>query len=205
MDNLITAVIAIGLLAVVTIMSVNYGTEAILNYQAKMDATRIVADAENIAAAWKEYARANNGSPFNASASCNVQGLLVTNYLASWPVPPRGAAASASANYHDILLTSVVYQSSTEISNVWPTDTIALLLKSPRVCLAIANMAGFTGPTAKTTNLLGDLSAVSSRRPYDCIYVDADGSGQVTQSDPMIFIYRVFDQNNFPENVMPPC
>lgn len=203
MDNLITAIIATALLAAVAVMSANYGSDAIQNWQAKMDAVRIVGDAKNIAEAWREYTRANNGNPFNSAASCDVSGLLSTYYLSGWPSPPSGAA-STSATYHDIVLKDMGYQTGV-ISAKYPTDTIALSLKSPKVCLAIAALAGYSTASAKATTITGDISAATTRRPYDCVYVDSDSSGAPSQGDTMLFIYRVFDQNNFTLSTMPPC
>ncbi|HCM83186.1 MAG TPA: hypothetical protein PKW15_07460 [Alphaproteobacteria bacterium] len=201
MDNLITAIIAIGLLAAIAVMSSNYGNDAITNWQAKMDATRIVGDAQNIAAAWKEYARANNGNPFVSSGGYNVEGLLVSDYISHFPTPPQGAVASGEG-YFDIIVSD--YDTACPLQ--MPTDTIALILQSPKVCAAIASLAGYSAPSVKATSIYGDISAATSRRPYDCVYVDSDGSGNVTQGDTMLFIYRVFDQNNFTHYSHPaPC
>lgn len=202
MDNLITAIIATALLAAIAVMSANYGAEAIQNWQAKMDATRIVGDAKNIAEAWREFTRASNGDPSFGDGYYwgNPTSDLVPNYLGTMPLPPKGSVSSAAPYYYPIVAKNYalsVLCGSVVLTSKRPADTIALQVQSPKVCTAIATLAGYSGATAKASSIFGDLTAATSRRPYDCIYVDNDSSGAPSQGDTMLFIYRVFDQNNF--------
>lgn len=205
MDNLITAVIAAGILAAVALMSANYSGQAISNWQAKSDATKIVADAKLIADAWREYARANNGSPLlNSYNWSSTSSDLVPSYLSRLPKPPTGAASTSVAYYFPAKVKSYSFNSGCSQTGSAPADSIMLLLRSAPACVALVKMGGYAAPNVKTTTLNGDLTAVSSRRPYDCIYVDSDSSGAPSQGDSMLFVYRIFDQNNF-STTTPTC
>jgi hypothetical protein len=200
MDNLITSVIAIALLGAVTLMGAYYGGDVIMNWQAKIEASQIVADAQRIADGWREYTRANNGNPALSDycwgdGSSDLGGV----YLSRMPAPPEGAVDSTVTFYFPASVKSYDINGSTTLTGpaYSPADSVALLLKSPNVCMAIANQAGYSTATAKATSMSGDLSATTTRRPYDCLYLDADTSGGPSDGDTMLFIYRVFDQNNF--------
>jgi hypothetical protein len=221
MDNLIATTLAIALVAIIAALGVNYGTEAILSYQAKIEATKIVSDAERIASAWKSYARANNGNPTltTSPTDYNCWGSngaldLVPNYMSALPTPPASAADNTYNYYFPAL-----YQKfninigstgniGTKLGPTYtPADTIALWLKSPRVCQAIVVLAGQSSAVIASTlqETAGgsdiNLSSLSSPRtvasPFDCVYKDVDSSGGPSQGDTMLFIYKVFDQNNF--------
>lgn len=200
MDNLITAVIAIGLLAAVAVMSANYSTDAIANWQAKMDATQIVGDAKNIADAWREYARANNGNPA-LTDYCWGDGNsdFVSNYMSRMPSPPKGAVSTSVTFYFPAAIKSYGTNGSgtTTGPNYSPADSVGAILRSPKVCVAIALLAGSGTATVKTAPFTGDFTAVTTRRPFDCVYLDSDSSGGPSQGDTMLFVYRIFDQNNF--------
>jgi len=207
-DNLITTVLAIGLLSLIAALGTTYGSEAIQAYQAKVDAAHIVADAQAIAAAWKSYARGNNGDPTLAGYCWGSSGAtdLVTAYMNHLPSPPTSAADNTVNYYYPAVLKN--YGTNGATTKVGPTytpaDTIALQLKSPRVCAAIATLGGYSAATT-ATSLSGDLTAYSTRQPYDCLFVDTASTGSPAQGDSMLFIYRVFDQNNFTTSARSAC
>ena len=218
MDNLIVTVIAVALVSAMTLLGVNYGTQAILVYQANVDAAKIVSDAERIASAWRSYARANNGDPSLTSTAgyCWKTGAqdLAPSYMSTMPTPPQGAADSTYNYYFPNVFAkfNVTISSSTVGSKYTPADSIALWIKSPRVCLAISNLAGQStaviGSTLQQTAGGSDvnLSTLSTPRapanPYDCVY---NGSGGPAQGNAMLFIYRVFDQNKFTTSTFVGC
>lgn len=199
MEQLITTVMAVALLAVLGALGVNYGSEALQAYQAKSEAAHIVADAQSIAAAWKSYARGNNGNPaLNDYCWGSAGGTdLVTAYLSHLPKPPASASSSVNYYYPAVVKDYGVNGSGTKVGPTnTPADTIALQLQSPRTCSAIAALGGYSGASAIAA-MSGDLTAVSTHQPYDCLFVDTAGTGAPAQGDAMLFIYRVFDQNNF--------
>jgi type II secretory pathway pseudopilin PulG len=219
MDNLIAITIAIALVAVMALLGANYGTQAIMSYQAQIEATKIVSDAERIAAAWKSYARANNGDPSLSSAAGYCWGNngatdLVSNYLSALPTPPSAAADSTFNYYFPALYKKFnINGSGAKLGPTYtPADSIALWVKSPRVCQAIVNLAGQNAAviSGSLTQTPGggdlDLSGLSTPRavvsPFDCIY---NGTGSPVQGNLMLFIYRVFDQNSFTATARAAC
>lgn len=200
MENLIATIMAVGLISLLAVMGVIAGTDAALSFQARLDASKIVADAETIATAWKSFARNNNGDPALTGYCWGSSGAtdLVTTYLSRLPAPPKGSADSTVNYYYPALVANYgVNGATTKVGPTkTPADSIALQLKSARTCLAIAKLGGYSTATSIAA-MSGDLTASSTRKPYDCLYVDSDSSGGPTEGDTMLFIYRVFDQNSF--------
>jgi len=198
-EQLITTVMAVALLAVLGALGVTYGSEALQTYQAKSEATHIVGDAQAIAAAWKEYARGNNGNPALSDYCWGSTGGtdLTPAYLSHLPRPPASASSSVNYYYPAVVANYGVNGSGTKVGPTnTPADTITLQLQSPRTCSAIATLAGYSAASV-ATSLSGDLRSYSTHQPYDCLFVDTAGTGAPAQGDAMLFIYRVFDQNNF--------
>jgi len=212
-SDLITTTIAIALISAMALLGVNYGTQAITTYQASIEAAKIVSDAGKIAAAWRAYARANNGDPtlsisptdYNCWGSNGAKDL-VPNYIATLPVPPQGPVVSTVNYYYPALVGSYgTNGSATKVGPTYtPADSIALQLQSPRVCLAIAALAGYSNASV-IASMSGNLGAASTHKPYDCLFVDTAGTGAPAQGDAMLFIYRVFDQNIFSTSARSAC
>jgi len=215
MDSLITTVIAVALIAVTVLLGVTMGGDVILSYQSKAEASQIISDAQTIAAAWRAFARGNNGNPtltdycWGNSADGGA-GDLVTAYLSRLPTPPPGAADNTVNYYYPALVANYgTNGSGTKVGpTLTPADSVALQLKSSRVCSAIAVQAGYSGASvisSLTTGFPINLTSATTRRPYDCLFVDTAGTGGPAQGDAMLFIYRVFDQNIFTTSARSAC
>lgn len=226
MTQMITVIIAIALAGAISVVSITYGSGAIIAFQANMEASRIISDAQTIATAWRSFARANNGDPgFSAStAYCWGNATqstgaadLVPNHLPNLPAPPAGAADSTFNYYFPNLFKSFnITGATTKLGPKYaPSDSIALWLKSPKVCQEIVRQAGQSaaviGSSLQTTAGGSDvnLSTLASPRavvsPFDCIYKDSDSSGGPSQADVMLFVYRVFDQNLYTASARTAC
>ncbi len=225
MSNLIIMTMALGLGAIMALTGVYYGSEAIQNLRAKAEAAQIVAQAQLLAEAWTEYARAHNGNPalVDATADKDADGVadkdyawgdgsfdLDGKYINTQPVPPARAVPSTAAYYYPIAIKNYDTKACTVNTAFFqtkyiPADTIALQITSQYVCQRITQLAGNTSIPAKATAMTGDLTTANPKRPFDCIYYDSDGTAGVSRGDTFLFLYRVFDQNVTPATHINAC
>lgn len=164
----------------------------------RQSAMQVINDARAITRGWKNYRDARNGnfqlSDINWSDGTATD--LTTTYLNKLPTPPQGVALSTMNYYFPIKLSN--FATSSGISTATDVDTVALRISNVDVCNWIAKLKDGGTPTVKASAggsdnaLSGDLSAVSTRRAYDCIYYDTDGSGGLNTGDAMIFFYSLY-------------
>ena len=209
--------VALGLGAIMALSGVYYGSEAIQNLRAKAEAAQIVAQAQSLADAWTEYARAHNGNPALVDATPDKDYAwgdgsfdLDGKYINTQPVPPARAVPATAAYYYPVAIknyeTKVCTVNTAFFQTKYiPADTIALQIASQYVCQRITQLAGNASIPAKATAMTGDLTTANPKRPFDCIYYDSDGTAGVSRGDTFLFIYRVFDQNVTPATHVNAC
>ena len=191
MANLIITVISIALVAVAALMGAYYGGTAFMDGQAKANANTLVAQGEQIAAAWALAATNEGGSYDTIGGNASTVTRLTTStpvYLTAEPVPPNGAVdTSVGANNWTMIKLSTNAAAT-------PYNGLRVVLRSTsaglNVCNLLAVLAAGSAATPKTQNTLDtattsvDVSPTTGRK-FDCIQ---DGTAA---SDARVFVYRV--------------
>ncbi|HCM83815.1 MAG TPA: hypothetical protein PKW15_08280 [Alphaproteobacteria bacterium] len=155
MANLIITIISIALVAVAALMGAYYGGQAFLQGQAKARANRVIAQGEQIVAAWSVYAANNGGNYFISTPWAS----LVPNYLSSEPVLDFAVASSAPlavvldgwgianhATLDDVTFNNGATVTTTDWGNWGPYNSAIIGFENEEICEEIAKIA--RGPSA---------------------------------------------------------
>ena len=187
MANLIITIISIALVAVAALMGAYYGGSAFLQGQAKANANTLIAQGEQIVAAWSIHAADRNG---NWAALTNVTGLTTSTpaYLASVPRPPSGVTSTVN-DWTLANLSSIGSGTANGVYLQLTNDTVGGTL-----CTLVSQMiAGSSAsPTwhSVATNIIE--STAAQQRKFGCGFFHATVSVMDAASHNKFVYYRAY-------------
>lgn len=183
MANLIITIISIALVAVAALMGAYYGGSAFIQGQAKANANTLIAQGEQLVAAWSVYA-ADRGGAWDLSALAD---LSSNSYLTSLPAAPASIVnGSATSVWTPINLSSTAGAYTTyDGVYVRLADSSAGVNVCNYVAQAIAGSAGVATSISASTNMLPG----SPTRKFDCVYVGSASLSVPAVSTTAKFVY----------------
>lgn len=199
MSNLLIGILAIALIAAISVLGANYGGSIYLEARADAQAAELVGNAAKVASAMRAWTYANGGSRTfsdtdwsDGTATDLISGSNM--YLDALPKLGSYAQGNGSSDY---------YFKAATLSNVaWASegvnfDTLFAVITDKSVCKAVGRLAGGTDsstPVYRNTAgaTMGDFSSNLSGYDFQCVVNDANNNSAIDSGESMFFLYKVF-------------
>ncbi len=194
MSNLIVTTIAIGLAAALSLSTIYYGGSAYQQSQIKARAGTLIVQAQQIAAAWKQWSN-NNGDQLdfgNTKLVAWYTGSLVNNPLVPKYLNQMPRLSSINGPQ------AVDYWYFVN----WASPGISANLPAARPPNALRASFNYTDVSYNlcqqyvksflNVTVTPSLATAPTRSPADCIVIDIDASGTANNGDTVDFFYKVF-------------
>lgn len=197
MSNLIISMMAIALIAVLALTSINYSGTIYFEARADAEAATLVGQAKKIADAMRSWSRVNNSRTFtDTSWSDGTATDLISSsnmYLDALPRLGEGVQGNGASDYYFKALT---------LSNVaWASegqsfDIVFAVITNDALCKAVARLSRGDSAVpifrAVAGATMGSFTSNMSGSDFDCVVNDANSNTTIDSGESMFFIYKVF-------------